>query len=68
MAKKVHVSNNCIGCSSCVKLMPKVFKLNKSQKSHNILGDDTELPLDLEIMLEEALACCPVDAIIVEES
>lgn len=68
MAKKVRIDKKCIGCSSCVKLMQQVFRLGKDNKSYNKLGDDTELPTDLEGILDEALLCCPVDAIIVENS
>lgn len=67
MAKKAHVNENCIGCGACTAVCPSVFELNDDGVAENILGNDTEIPTDLEADVTEAKENCPVDAIEVEE-
>ena len=63
MAKKVHVNESCIGCGACTAVCPSVFEINGDGVAENILGNDTEIPADLEAEVEEAAASCPVEAI-----
>lgn len=61
MAKKCSVNKDlCIGCGLCTSVCPDVL----------VIGDDglaecvtNEVPADLEAVMEEAAASCPVQAI-----
>ena len=67
MAKKFKVSESCIGCGACSAVCPEVFELNADGVAENILGDETEIPEDLEASAQEAADFCPVSAIEVTE-
>lgn len=57
------VNENCIGCGACTGVCPEVFDLNADGVAENILG---EVPAELEDAAKEAMASCPVDAIVNE--
>ena len=67
MAKKFKVSESYIGCGACSAVCPEVFELNADGVAENILGDETEIPEDLEASAQEAADSCPVSAIEVTE-
>ncbi len=58
MAKKVTVNTDlCIGCGLCVGTVPSVFNFNDDGKA--VAG-----PVDDESAVDEAIANCPVGAIV----
>ena len=57
------VNENCIGCGVCAGTCPEVFDLNEDGLAENILGD---VPADLEADADNAMASCPVGAIVKE--
>jgi len=63
MAKKAIVTDACIGCGACTAVAPSIFEMNDEGLAENILGEDTELPEDLEGEAKEAAEACPVEAI-----
>lgn len=65
MAKKATI-NGCIGCGVCASICPEIFELNDDHLAENILGEDAELPEDLENDVYTAATSCPVNAITVE--
>lgn len=65
MPKKAKI-NGCISCGTCVSICPEIFDFNDENLAVNVLGEDAELPEDLESSIEEAAAACPVNAIILE--
>lgn len=61
--KKITVDEQkCIGCSLCVSIASKTFKMNNNYKSIVI-----ENPTDKEDVIDEAIASCPVLAITKED-
>lgn len=63
--KKVHVdSATCFGCGACISITDKYFDWNEAGYSTAI---KEEVAPEDEQVVEEAAACCPVDAIKVEE-
>ncbi|MEG0592799.1 MAG: ferredoxin [Coprobacillus sp.] len=57
------VNENCIGCGACTAVAPEIFDLNADGLAENIIG---EVPAELEATAEEAVASCPVAAIVKE--
>lgn len=57
------VNENCIGCGACTAVAPEIFDLNADGLAENIIG---EVPAELETTAEEAVASCPVAAIVKE--
>lgn len=57
------VNENCIGCGACTAVAPEIFDLNADGLAENIIGD---VPAELEANAEEAIASCPVSAIVKE--
>lgn len=57
------VNDTCIGCGACTAVAPEVFDLNADGLAENILGD---VPAELEDAAKEAMASCPVGAIVEE--
>ena len=55
--------DSCIGCEACVGICPEVFSMDDEGISVAI---DGELATDLAESAEEAMECCPVEAITVE--
>jgi len=56
---KITIDKNlCIGCGTCVAIVPKSFKLNNEGKAEVI-----EPPGDDEKTIKEAIDSCPVAAI-----
>ena len=64
MAKYAKIKG-CIGCGICSAICPEIFDLNDGH-AENILGEDTELPEDLETQANDAADACPVSAITIE--
>ncbi len=63
---KTKVLESCIGCGACTGVCPEVFDLNADGLAENILGNETDIPADLEDAVKEAAESCPVSAIEVE--
>ena len=58
---EVKVTEECIGCESCVEVCPEVFEMDESTghaKAKN--------PASTAACVEEAMEICPVDAIVRE--
>lgn len=55
--------DSCIGCEACVGICPEVFSMDDEGISVAI---DGEIATDLLESVEEAMECCPVEAITVE--
>ena len=55
--------DSCIGCEACVGICPEVFSMDDEGISVAI---DGELAADILESAEEAMECCPVEAITVE--
>lgn len=67
MAKKVVVNKDvCISCGLCTTIATEVFGFGDDGKAEVVLGSEV-VPADLEAVVEEAAASCPVEAIVVEE-
>ena len=49
----------CIGCSACVALCPKSFKLNEEEAKAEVISQDDK------DCAENAVTSCPVQAILV---
>ena len=62
MRKLVVDKNACIGCETCVSLVPKVFKLGHDGKVQVIDQNN-----DNQENIENAIDSCPVNAIKWEE-
>jgi ferredoxin len=60
------VQDQCIGCSSCVRTVPGVFKLGKfrlwKKRTSNVIPD--VVPVDKENAVRQAISNCPATAII----
>lgn len=54
------VNDNCIGCGACVSICPVVFDFNDEGKAENIYG---QVDADLDVLANEAMNICPVNAI-----
>ncbi len=64
MAKKCAVNKAvCVGCGLCTSIAPAVFGFGDDGLAENILGNETELPEELEASVNEAAESCPVQAI-----
>jgi ferredoxin len=53
----------CIGCESCVDLVPEVFEMQDELAA----VIEEEVPEALEEKIREAIEICPVEAIKIEE-
>ena len=56
---KITVNESCIGCGTCVGVVPDVFEMNDEGLS-SVIGDDVD-------SAKEAAESCPVEAIEVED-
>jgi len=59
---ELYVTDNCIGCESCVEICPVVFKMDAATGRAKV----THTPGPTEPWVEEAITICPVQAIIRE--
>ena len=60
MAKKVHIDEDeCIGCGTCEKICPEVFKLDSDSGKAKVIKQEGG-PEDL---IDEAIESCPVSCI-----
>ena len=66
MAKKIEI-NGCIGCSICTTICPELFSMSDDRQAFNLYGNDSEVPEDLELSLNEAIDACPVSAIHIKD-
>ena len=55
MAKTRVIKETCIGCGVCVSIADAVFAFGSDGLAENILGDETELPTDLVLVLKKQL-------------
>ena len=58
---KVHVTEECIGCESCVEVCPEVFVMDTTTGHAK-----AENPTSTAPCVEEAIEICPVQAIVRE--
>lgn len=58
---KVHVTEECIGCESCVEVCPEVFVMDAATGHAK-----AENPASTAPCVDEAIEICPVQAIIKE--
>lgn len=58
---EIQITEDCIGCESCVELCPDVFKMDES--TEKAVATDPSSTLDC---VDEAMETCPVNAIIRE--
>jgi len=62
--KKAHVKKDaCIGCGLCTSIASEVFAFGNDGLAENILGDNTELPEEVQANVQEAADSCPTSAI-----
>ena len=59
---ELHVTEDCIGCESCVEICPAVFEMDATTERAKV----TRPPAPEEPWVEEAIAICPVQAITLE--
>ncbi len=55
---EIQVSEECIGCESCVELCPEVFKMDPSTEKASVID-----PASTADCVNEAIDTCPVGAI-----
>ena len=62
--KKAHVKKDaCIGCGLCTSIASEVFAFGNDGLAENVLGDNTELPEEVQANVQEAADSCPTGAI-----
>ena len=62
---KVNVDlDKCIGSGMCTTSAPQLFELVEDGTHVRLLAD--EVPQELELVLEDAIACCPTEALSAE--
>jgi len=62
--KKAHVKKDaCIGCGLCTSIASEVFAFGNDGLAENVLGDNTELPEEVQANVQEAADSCPTSAI-----
>ncbi len=65
--KKARIKkDSCIGCGLCTSIASEVFAFGDDGLAENVLGDNTELPEDVQDSVQEAADSCPVNAIEIE--
>lgn len=58
---EIQITEECIGCESCVELCENVFKMDESTEKAVVTD-----PSSTADCVEEAIETCPVNAIIRE--
>lgn len=58
---EITVTEECIGCESCVETCPDVFQMDESSGHAIVINPDST-----DGCVEEAMEICPVDAIVRE--
>jgi ferredoxin len=62
--KKAHVKKDaCIGCGLCTSIASEVFAFGNDGLAENVLGDNTEIPEEVQANVQEAADSCPTSAI-----
>lgn len=62
--KKTRVKKDaCIGCGLCTSIASEVFAFGDDGLAENVLGNDTELPEEVQASVQEAADSCPTSAI-----
>lgn len=62
--KKAHVKKDaCIGCGLCTSIASEVFAFGNDGLAENVLGNDTQLPEEVQANVQEAADSCPTGAI-----
>ena len=65
--KKAHVKKDaCIGCGLCTSIASEVFAFGNDGLAENVLGNDTELPEEVQANVQEAADSCPTSAMVTE--
>jgi len=54
----ISISDDCMGCESCVELCPDVFQMNDDGDKAMVIDPDSTLDC-----VEEAMDSCPAEAI-----
>ena len=54
----IEISEECIGCETCVELCPEVFQMNDETEKAIVIAPDSDAAC-----VEEAIDSCPVEAI-----
>ena len=63
MAKVIIVTEECIGCESCVEICPEVFAFDENEEKAYVILEEGG-PEDL---IQEAIDTCPTECIHWEE-
>lgn len=58
---EIQITEECIGCESCVELCPEVFAMQDETEKAIVLD-----PASTAACVDEAIETCPVEAIIRE--
>lgn len=62
--KKARVKKDaCIGCGLCTSIASSVFAFGDDGLAENVLGNDTEIPEEVQESVQEAADSCPTSAI-----
>ena len=65
--KKAYVKKDaCIGCWLCTSIASEVFAFGNDGLAENQLGNDTQLPEEVQANVQEAADSCPTSAIVTE--
>ena len=59
---ELHVTEDCISCESCAEICPAVFKMDAATGRAKVARP----PQPAEPWVDEAIAICPVQAIVWE--
>lgn len=58
---EIQITEECIGCESCVEICPEVFKMDESTEKAVVIN-----PGATDACVDEAMETCPVSAIVRE--
>ena len=63
MKKATVKKDACIGCGLCTSIASEVFAFGNDGLAENQLGNDTQLPEEVQANVQEAADSCPTSAI-----
>lgn len=62
--KKARVKKDaCIGCGLCTSIASEIFAFGDDGLAQNVLGDNTDIPEEVQANVQEAADSCPTSAI-----
>ena len=62
--KKARVKKDaCIGCGLCTSIASEIFAFGDDGLAQNVLGDNTDIPEEVQANVQEAADSCPTGAI-----